>query len=136
MEHMTGKLQQMQLLQPRDPAHSPVSITVEGAAAPFHADWVINCSGPSLDYREGARQGSRDAGQQVIDRMVARGQVAPEATGVCLLVDVRSGRLLEGTKRALAPSRRLCESRPPVSACCLEVKNWIEPHCICKYPNL
>lgn len=106
LQHRTGNLVGLRLVDAEDVGSSPIQVSVEGVEA-FQADWVVNCSGPSLDCRRTALRRPEDPGHPLLDRLVARGLVAAEPSGICLLVDVASGRLLNA---ALHPSPHHCES--------------------------
>eukprot|EP00755_Sulcionema_specki_P027804 Sspe_Gene.88534::Locus_60526_Transcript_1_1_Confidence_1.000_Length_1685::g.88534::m.88534 len=98
--HHVGRVVEMQHLG--SDGTSPIGIrinkTLQDGYEEVVTDWVINCTGPQLDFR----RVDDKAPSALFAQLVKDGLVLPEETGIGLLVDVASGRLL--TADDLKPS--------------------------------
>eukprot|EP00659_Diplonema_papillatum_P015026 gene15026-22937_t len=93
--HHIGRLVDMKHAVPADPT-TPIVVTVAPSASSsdvlakpdiFEVDFVINCTGPQLDFRNNAPRG-------LLAGLIRDGWAQPEETGIGLLVDCESHRLL------------------------------------------
>eukprot|EP01064_Diplonema_japonicum_P010498 TRINITY_DN1774_c0_g1_i1.p1 TRINITY_DN1774_c0_g1~~TRINITY_DN1774_c0_g1_i1.p1 ORF type:complete len:480 (+),score=110.03 TRINITY_DN1774_c0_g1_i1:1537-2976(+) len=79
--HHLGHIQAMTQSDPR----SPVTVTLPEES--FEVDWIINCTGPQLDFRH-------TPPSPLFTQLITTSQVTPEQTGIGLLIDTATGKLL------------------------------------------
>ena len=82
---------------------SSISITLASTEkqAPIHitADWVINCTGPQIDFRKG-----NDIPSVLFGQLVEENVLLPEGSGIGLCVNPVTGRALSGVGNGVEES--------------------------------
>jgi uncharacterized NAD(P)/FAD-binding protein YdhS len=104
LQMFTGKLTSIKHTDETDGDSTAVVtvVTSNGEQKTTTVDWVINCTGPQLDYR--------NCDDPLISQMRTDKLLLPEASGVAMLVDVTTGALLSPS---LVPSNIIYSVGPP-----------------------